>query len=406
MKIDSLITQSSAFAIFSAFPSLETHTDCNIITGPSGTGKSALLTHIGLYFILRGYKILHLSLRDPQVHIQSFYDEIFTELALRQPQKSQDQTGARLAIERNRMIISTDQPCTNDFLKQRVQLLHEFLDFSPHLILIDGHAPSDQSIDNFKEICAEYNCAIWFAGANLDITNHNYIQIRPQDNHVILHCRCNDDQKDILANTVTLCLQKSVSSTLHQRLPSPKPENCQFYSGGAMGAEAYFGEMCEKFQIQEINYTFQGHNQKRTQGRYILSDQELAAGQVSLAYVSRRLHRHWDRTPLLRKVLQVLWHVVSNVDQLFVIGVIQEDNSVHGGTGWSVELAKRWHKTVWVYDQEQKDWFFWETDMWLRGTPLITTPKFAGSGTRFLTEDGRNAIEELFTRSFTKTPAS
>ena len=79
---------------------------------------------------------------------------------------------------------------------------------------------------------------------------------------------------------------------------------------------------------------------------------------------------------------------------------------MHGGTGWSVELAKRWHKTVWVYDQEQKDWFFWETDMWLRGTPLITTPKFAGSGTRFLTEDGRNAIEELFARSFTKTPAS
>ena len=137
MKIDSLITQSSAFAIFSAFPSLERQANCNVITGPSGTGKSALLTHIGLYYILRGYKILHLSLRDPQVHIQSFYDEIFTELALRKPQ--QDHTGARLAIERNRIIISTDQPCTIDFLKKRVQLLRDFLNFVPHLILIDGH---------------------------------------------------------------------------------------------------------------------------------------------------------------------------------------------------------------------------------------------------------------------------
>ena len=155
MKIDSLITQSSAFAVFSTFPSLETQMNCNIITGPSGTGKSALLTHIGLYFILRGYKILHLSLRDPQVHIRSFYDEIFTELSLRQPQKKQDQTGARLAIERNRIIISTDQSCTKDFLKQRIQLLHEFLDFAPHLILIDGHSPSDESIANFKDICIE-----------------------------------------------------------------------------------------------------------------------------------------------------------------------------------------------------------------------------------------------------------
>ena len=107
------------FTISFVFNKIQCHLqmNCNVITGPSGTGKSALLTHIGLYFILRGYKILHLSLRDPQVHIQSFYDEIFTELALRQKQKGQDQTGARLAIERNRMIISTDQPCTNNFLK-------------------------------------------------------------------------------------------------------------------------------------------------------------------------------------------------------------------------------------------------------------------------------------------------
>ena len=256
MKIDSLITQSSAFAIFSAFPSLETHTDCNVITGPSGTGKSALLTHIGLYFILRGYKVLHLSLRDPQVHIQSFYDEIFTELSLRQPQKGKDQTGARLAIERNRMIISTRSTLQNDFLKQRVQLpLHEFLDFTPHLILIDGHAPSDQSIDDFKEICTEYNCAIWFAGAismlqtiiifkyDLKITTLSYTVVATMT-------------KGYLGKYSDTMSSKNISSILHQRLPSPKPENCQFYSGGAMGAEAYFGEMCEKFQIQEINYTF------------------------------------------------------------------------------------------------------------------------------------------------------
>ena len=29
---------------------------------------------------------------------------------------------------------------------------------------------------------------------------------------------------------------------------------------------------------------------------------------------------------------------------------IQPDGTVHGGTGWSVELAKRWYKPIWVFD--------------------------------------------------------
>ena len=93
---------------------------------------------------------------------------------------------------------------------------------------------------------------------------------------------------------------------------------CHMYSGGAMGAEAYFGECAARWGSSETNFTFNGHNQKRTNNRRVLSDRELAAGAVSLVYVSHRLHRHWEKTPLLRKVLQVLWHVVSHADQIFV----------------------------------------------------------------------------------------
>ena len=182
--------------------------------------------------------------------------------------------------------------------------------------------------------------------------------------------------------------------TASQKTAFSQAYRLYFYSGGAMGAEAYFGEICEQYEIREINYTFAGHNQKRTKGQYILSDQELAAGQVSLAYVSRRLHRHWDRTPLLRKVLQVLY-VVSNVDQLFVVGVIQEDNSVHGGTGWSVELAKRWHKTVWVYDQEKRIGFFGKPICGWPGHRLFPHQNLPVVELDSLTEDGRKAIKEL-----------
>ena len=152
MKIDSLMMHSSAHTIFTAFPDLESTPQCNLLTGDAGTGKTALLTHIGLYFILRGYRILHVSLRDPQVHSTKFYDEIFMELSLLNPKQKQDDTGSRLAIERNRMIISTDDPCTVDFLEKRIQLLTNILDFVPHAILIDGYTEQQTSISELQKI--------------------------------------------------------------------------------------------------------------------------------------------------------------------------------------------------------------------------------------------------------------
>jgi hypothetical protein len=95
--------------------------------------------------------------------------------------------------------------------------------------------------------------------------------------------------------------------------------------------------------------------------------------------------------------------MVQNAEQLFVVGTIQEDNTVHGGTGWSVELAQRWNKPVWVFDQEKNTWYEWSTDAWIETIPTITSKNFAGSGTRFLQPEGKKAIEDLFTRSFSSS---
>ena len=140
--------------------------------------------------------------------------------------------------------------------------------------------------------------------------------------------------------------------------------------------------------ISEVNFTFEGHKQSRSRGSRILSE-ELAAGDVSLVYVAHRLHRHWDRTSTLRKVLQTQWHVVSHASQVFVVGVIQPDGTVHGGTGWSVELARRWNKQAWVFDQTHEAWYRWTGREWSKGVPVIETPTFAGTGTRFLNEAGK-----------------
>jgi len=65
-----------------------------------------------------------------------------------------------------------------------------------------------------------------------------------------------------------------------------------------------------------------------------------------------------------------------------------------------VELAKLFNRPTSVYDQDRRGWFSWKNNGWVAETPVIDHPTFAGTGTRNLTDDGRNAIEALYQRSF------
>jgi hypothetical protein len=60
-------------------------------------------------------------------------------------------------------------------------------------------------------------------------------------------------------------------------------------------------------------------------------------------------------------------------------------------------------KPLFVFDQEKNDWFEWTGQDWKRlngETPRIRHPHFTGTGTRNIGENGKKAIEDLFTKSF------
>ncbi len=180
-----------------------------------------------------------------------------------------------------------------------------------------------------------------------------------------------------------------------------KPEECVLFSGAAGGAEAEFGAAAERRGIEEVNFTFEGHNDARTRGIRVLTHSELKQGDVSLAYVSRLMHRQYRDTPLFKKVLQSIWHQVNNGQEIYVVGRILDDGTVKGGTGWGAEFAKLCNKPLTVFDQDEDGWFRWTGDGWAaESAPVITHPHFAGTGTRFLRDNGREAIEALFQRSF------
>jgi hypothetical protein len=183
-----------------------------------------------------------------------------------------------------------------------------------------------------------------------------------------------------------------------------KKENMILFSGGAQGAEAEFGANAERLGIEEVNFTFDGHGIARTRGLRVLNHEELKNGDVSLAYVSKLMNRRYTESPLLRKVLQSIWYQINNGQEIYVAGEILADNTVKGGTGWGAEFAKICNKPLYVFDQRRDAWFRWNQEAWVeceRGDePVITHLHFAGTGTRYLAENGKKAIRELFERTF------
>jgi hypothetical protein len=176
------------------------------------------------------------------------------------------------------------------------------------------------------------------------------------------------------------------------------------FSGGAAGAEAEFGATAERHGIEEVNFTFDGHATARQRGLRFLNHEELAAGDVSLEYVSRLLNRRYTDSPTLRKVLQSIWYQINAGQEIYVVGTILGDGTVKGGTGWGAEFAKLCNKPLFVFDQERGSWHAWDRSQWrelaVGSAPVVRHAHFTGTGTRLLNDRGRAAIADLFARSF------
>jgi len=186
----------------------------------------------------------------------------------------------------------------------------------------------------------------------------------------------------------------------------PYPKGPVLHSGGHKGTEAEFGRNAERWGLDEVTYTFEGHKSERSRGLEHLGDAELSKGDVSMEIVSRHMGRTYHSPGLIRRVVQSIFHMVSNADHVFAVGWIQPDRKlVKGGTGWGVELAKFFNRPVSVYDQADNAWFTWRDGGWVEDEPTIEDRPFAATGTRHLTEEGKAAIEDLFERSFGAPPA-
>jgi len=411
-----------------------------VIAARPGVGKTPMLVQIGLDDLLRERKVLHLSHDHAVDHVRAYYDEIFHDLAT--GKRLDDPERVRLDMERTRLIFShlgqgkTSPPSlrggTTSIARilETVSFARDTAHFNPDVVIIDGFDLAGTGMpEAFKalhKMATDLSAEVWISVTTSEGPNGSELppalQKVSDDIAVAVYLEAGRE-------SVSLRLLKDHGNAdladLHLRLdphsfqvidedvrsPSERPKDARrfkVHSGGARGAEAEFGACAEKWGMTEVNYSFAGHTyRERKRGVVELTEEELRQGDFSLVYVSKRLGRVLSEIPLVRNILQTIWYQINAASQVFVIGTIQEDGTVRGGTGWGAELARLWKKPVFVFDQERKAWFSWNGAKWelSSASPAINRENFAGLGTQNLTEDGKRAIFELFVRSFGQ-PAS
>ncbi len=374
--------------------------------------------------------MLHVAVGQSVEHVSARYDALFEELAERVDLA--DRRGVREAIAHRRLIWSSMEGSFSvRALEEALAAFHAHLAVWPSAILVDGvdweEPGCEAMIGAIKASAVRIGGELWMtardargperglarrvaplldAGAALvDVC----ILLEPHGRHVRLTLV--KDFERFPATDVALVLEGgTLRSHGEDEEPPPaerSPEEFTLLAIGSAGAEEEFGACAERWGLGEVNYTFAGrHELARTRGLVELSADELKVGEVSAAYVKAHMHRALPESAELRRVLQVIWHQVSTAGEVFAVGAVNPDKTVHGGTGWAVELARHWGKPAHLFDQQQKRWLRWVEPEWVaEPPPAITHERFAGAGTRSLSDEGRAAIRALFERSFGAPPS-
>lgn len=184
------------------------------------------------------------------------------------------------------------------------------------------------------------------------------------------------------------------------------------YTGGAPGADTAFEMWGALLDVKIVAFSFQGHNTK-SMFREILSKTELQEGWEHILVAAKTLKRNIKNvSDYTQKLLARDYYQAKNADAIFAVGKIIKPGElgkqfinkaktevVDGGTGYCVQCAINMNKTVYVFNMNDNKWYKWNDDKFVNCDLPKLTKKFAGVGSRQITQEGINAIKNLYKNS-------
>lgn len=175
------------------------------------------------------------------------------------------------------------------------------------------------------------------------------------------------------------------------------------HSGGCPGSDMKWENEGDKYGVKTIAYSFGGHKQEG-KNREILSTEQLNEGFEHVLIANKVIKRYpQGQARYIQNLLARNWFQVKNAEAIFAVGKFLDDKRVSGGTGWAVQMAVDSKKPVYVFDQVNNTWFFFNYEhgiFWPYHTIPKLTENFAGVGTRDINDNGVLAIEKILEYNF------
>jgi len=174
------------------------------------------------------------------------------------------------------------------------------------------------------------------------------------------------------------------------------------HSGGCPGADMTWETEGNQHGVKSISYSFYNHVQEG-ENQKMLTLAELVEGWEHVKFADKTLQRGSDAIvmPYMRNLLSRNWFQVKNAEKIYAVGKLVNNKIVDGGTGWTVQMALDNGKPVYLFEQSQNHWYYWNG--WefeqINNIPILTE-NFAGVGTRAMEQNGIDAIKDVYTCTF------
>ena len=172
------------------------------------------------------------------------------------------------------------------------------------------------------------------------------------------------------------------------------------HSGGADGADSYWGDIGEKYGVPSNHYYYKNRTPK---GNVPITDAQFKEGWNHVLIALKSLGRAETKKPHLQYLLARTWWQVKNSDAVFAVAPrIYGKNTVEKGTGYAVQMAIDSGKPVYLFNLASNHWEKYDTGSrgWVECSTPTLTRHFAGVGARDLTPAGQRAIEDVYRLTF------
>lgn len=124
-----------------------------VVVARHGMGKTAFLVDIALDDLMRGRRVLHITIGRTIDHVREYYAEIFTDLA--EMTHLEDAAEVRREIESHRHIKAyLKDTFSIEHLRAHIAMLREMMNFVPVAVVMDGFDFATATVEDLRELRA------------------------------------------------------------------------------------------------------------------------------------------------------------------------------------------------------------------------------------------------------------